>query len=250
MNQFELPHLDTHAHVAPDVTRSQLNELGRAHIFAMTRTLDEAEAVCVRDDAMVTWGLGVHPGRADALHGFEHDRFVQLLKSFAVVGEVGLDKRGHADLQGSVFSRVLSLCSDQPVILSIHTAGRVNAALESLRVSPQRGAVLHWFLGSTEQLHEAVRLGAYFSVNAAMPTSLLSAVPGNRVLTETDFPARRSRARRPGDTNAIEEVLAECWRVPPDVVRHRVWANLKRLLLDTGAIDRVGEAFADTALSV
>ena len=119
----------------------------------------------------------------------------------------------------------------------------------ALRVSPQRGALLHWFLGTPEQLHEAVRLGAYFSVNAAMPTGLLSAVPGNRVLTETHFPARRSRARRPGDTNAIEDILAEFLGVPPDVVRHRVWVNLKRLLLETGAIDRVGEAFADIAVS-
>ena len=55
MSQFELPRLDAHAHIAPDVTRSQLNELGRAHIFAMTRTLDEAEAVRTRDDEAVTW---------------------------------------------------------------------------------------------------------------------------------------------------------------------------------------------------
>jgi len=41
----ELPPLDCHAHIAPDVTASQLDGLGSALIFAVTRSLDEARFV-------------------------------------------------------------------------------------------------------------------------------------------------------------------------------------------------------------
>jgi hypothetical protein len=48
----------------------------------------------------------------------------------------------------------------------------------------------------------------------------------------------------------VEAMLAEAWDVPHDVARHRVWVNFKRLLIATGAIDRVSDALADNALSV
>lgn len=250
MSPLNLPSLDAHVHVAPDVTQPQLDDLGHTHVFAMTRNLDEAEAVHRRDDGAVTWGLGVHPARPDALLGFDGDRFAHLLESFGVVGEIGLDRRGVANLQRSVFIEILRRCSGEPVLLSIHTAGRVPSTLECLRRAPHTGAILHWFLGTPTDLDEAVRLGAYFSVNAAMPSNLLDAIPADRVLTETDFPARNTKARLPGDVAHAEEALAAIWEVPLEVARHRVWTNLKALLIDSGAIDRVGEGLADTVLAV
>lgn len=250
MSPTQLPAFDAHAHIAPDVTSDQIRALGKGHVFAMTRTLDEAEAVRNRRDAALTWCLGVHPGRPDALERFDLERFDLLLNSFAAVGEVGLDKRGPLGLQKDVFRHVLRSCAQAPVVVSIHSAGRVSATLELLRSARLEAPILHWFLGSKAELNEAVRAGAYFSVNAGMSPDLIRAMPPDRILTETDFPARRTRARRPGDTMGVEVLLAEIWQVPQDVVRHRVWVNCKGLMMSTGAIDRVSDDLADHILSV
>ena len=249
MSPTQLPAFDAHAHIAPDVTNDQIRALGNAHVFAMTRTLDEAEAVRNRQDAAMTWCLGVHPGRPDALERFDLKQF-ERLNSFAAVGEVGLDKRGPLDLQKDVFRHVLRSCAQAPVVVSIHSAGRVSATLELLTSARFEAPVLHWFLGSRAELNEAVKAGAYFSVNAGMSPDLIRAMPPDRILTETDFPARRTRARRPGDTIGVEVLLAEVWQAPQDVVRHRVWVNCKELMISTGAIDRVSEDLADHILSV
>ncbi len=60
-NPLGLPSLDCHAHIAPDVTRHQLDTLGHTHIFAVTRSLSEAEEVAERVDSRLTWGIGIHP---------------------------------------------------------------------------------------------------------------------------------------------------------------------------------------------
>src|SRR5690349_879515 len=58
----DLPPLDCHAHIAPDVTRSQIRALNGAIIFAMTRSPAEAGAAARRSDATILWGYGAHPG--------------------------------------------------------------------------------------------------------------------------------------------------------------------------------------------
>jgi len=83
--------LDCHAHIAPDVTSAQLTSLGEAHVFAMTRSFDEAAAVVTRYDPVLTWGLGVHPGVPAARAAYDSERFRSLLPRFALVGEMGLD---------------------------------------------------------------------------------------------------------------------------------------------------------------
>jgi TatD DNase family protein len=192
----------------------------------------------------------VHPGRPDALETFDLDRFSALLSTFAVVGEVGLDRRGSLAAQKKVFGEVLRVCQGAPVLVSIHSAGRVRAVLDLLQAVAVPAPVLHWFLGSESDLAIAVQSGAYFSVNAAMSRDLVRAIPSDRVLTESDFPGRGTRARRPGDVTAVEAMLAEAWGVPQDVARHRVWVNFKRLLIASGAIDRVSDALSDHVLSV
>ena len=68
------PPLDTHAHVDPGIDASELRKLG-AFIFAMTRSLEEFEAVRSRSDLRALWGVGVHPGLVRAQKAFTVERF-------------------------------------------------------------------------------------------------------------------------------------------------------------------------------
>lgn len=248
--QDRLPTLDCHAHIAPDVTHSQLATLGHSHVFAVTRSLSEARLVMNRDDRGLTWGIGVHPAVATARAEYNPEVFRQLLPRFALVGEVGLDRRGTRDEQERILSDVLGACDGKPVMISIHSTGRTRAVLDLVKQRPHPGVILHWFLGTSSELTEAVRLGTYFSVNSAMSDALLAAMPRDRVLPETDFPARQVRARTPGETTALEKRLATLWRISDQETRHQHWTNLKRLAVVSGAINVVSESLADTLLTV
>ena len=248
--QDRLPTLDCHAHIAPDVTHSQLATLGHSHVFAVTRSLSEARLVMNRDDRGLTWGIGVHPAVATARAEYNPEVFRQLLPQFALVGEVGLDRRGTRDEQERILGDVLGACDGKSVMISIHSTGRTREVLDLVKQRPHPGVILHWFLGTSSELTEAVRLGTYFSVNSAMGDALLTAMPRDRVLPETDFPARQVRARTPGETTALAKRLAALWRISDQETRRQLWTNLNRLAVASGAIDVVSESLADTLLTV
>lgn len=241
MPHSKLPPLDAHAHIAADVTGSQINKLEPAVVFAMTRSVKEA-LYTLRPDAAssenVVWGLGSHPGVDQTVTQFDGDAFAQAASRFAVIGEVGLDRRGNAAAQIAMFRSVLSAASGQPVLLSVHSVGRCTAVLDEIERAPHPGVVLHWFNGTAAEIARAVSLGCYFSVNAAMNPGILKRIPLDRTLTETDFPASRSKtgASQPGDVAQIEAVLAE---QHGHDVRTQVWANLARVCGRSGAAERM-----------
>lgn len=244
-----LPALDAHAHIAPDVTPKQIAALGQSVTFAMTRSLQEAHQVKTRRDPALVWGIGVHPGVAAARGGWDARQFTELLGAFALVGEVGLDRRG-GDLarQRWIFQELLNVVRSEPVLVSIHSAGAASEVVEYLHDADVRGAILHWFDGDANDVTGAIETDAYFSVNAAMSEDQLRLLPPERVLSETDFPARKVRARKPADTQKIEQLLGQVWNQTPEEVRARVWWNLRTLSERSGAIERLPEPLADTLL--
>ncbi|MGP5291994.1 TatD family hydrolase [Brachybacterium tyrofermentans] len=244
-----LPALDTHAHIAPDVTSKQIAALGQSVTFAMTRSVQEARQVKSRRDPALVWGIGVHPGVAAARDGWNAKQFTELLGSFALVGEIGLDRRG-GDLarQRSIFRELLNVVKSEPLLVSIHSTGATSEVVEYLHNADMRGAILHWFNGNSDDISGALETDAYFSVNAAMSEDQLRLLPPERVLTETDFPARKVRARKPADTQRIEQLLSQVWGQTPEEVRARVWWNLRTLCERSGAIERLPEPIADTLL--
>lgn len=247
---MNLPALDAHAHIAPDVTAAQLRQLGDAHVLAVTRSLAEARATTRRrPDDTLTWGLGIHPGSAAARREFEEADFARLLPAFALVGEIGLDANA-ADLdhQSNILRTVLNACADQPVLISVHST-KATAQLTDIVVNqPHPGLILHWFLGSQEQQQAAAQAGAYFSVNNAMPDTALATLSRERVLPETDFVRPGRRGRQPGDTAAVVTRLARLWNLSPGAAQQQCWANFRRIAVSSGAVDRLPDATADVLL--
>lgn len=249
MTGFSLPALDAHAHIAPDVTSAQIAALGQSVVFAMTRSLHEARQVRSRRDPELVWGIGVHPGVPAARAAWNAKQFTDLLDSFALVGEVGLDRRGGEwARQRSIFKQVLSIVRSEPVLVSVHSSGAATEVVEQLHDAEMRRAILHWFNGDATDISHAIETDAYFSVNAAMSEDQLRMLPPERVLCETDFPARKARARKPADTQRIEQLLSQVWGKSPDEVRAKTWWNLRTLSERSGAIERLPEPVADRLL--
>src|SRR3954452_3710215 len=96
MSPSDLPPLDCHAHIAPDVTRPQITGLNGALVFAMTRTPGEARVAARRSDPTLAWGFGAHPGLPDAISRVNEPVLREAVRAHAVMGEIGLDRRGAA----------------------------------------------------------------------------------------------------------------------------------------------------------
>jgi TatD DNase family protein len=243
----DLPPLDCHAHIAPDVTQPQVAGLRGALVFAMTRTPAEARAAACRSDPALAWGFGAHPGLPAAISGLEETVLRAAVGSHVVMGEIGLDRRGPAGPQRAALETILNACHGQPVLLSLHSTGRTRQVLDVLREQPHPGAVLHWFNGLPDEISEAVALGCYFSVNNAMSDERLVQIPPDRMLPETDFPTSRKTtlASKPGDIRALERRLAQRDGVSELAVRHGFYRNLTSLAAAAGARSRLPIGFRD-----
>jgi TatD DNase family protein len=245
MSPSDLPPLDCHAHVAPDVTKLQIAGLNGALVFAMTRTADEARAAASRSDPTLVWGFGAHPGIPDAISRVNESVLREAIQSHVVMGEIGMDRKGPDGPQREALEAILDACKKQPVVLSLHSTGRTRQLLDVLRQHPHPGTVLHWFNGTPDEISEAVALGCYFSVNNAMSDDRLAQIPTERMLPETDFPASRKStlASKPGDSRALEKRLArrDCSHV--NAVRHGFYRTLAGLLAVSGARPRMPQGF-------
>jgi TatD DNase family protein len=251
-----LPPIDAHAHVVTNIDKRDLRAL-RAVVFAVTREPREWEAALTRRDDACVWGLGCHPGLSSAAADFDSERLFGLLAGTPLIGEVGLDARSKIPgrRQRDVLEAVLEVAQVLPRILSVHSVGRTDEVLRSVRQRPSSGVVLHWWRGTEEETRAAVELGCYFSVNGAETKGpkVLAHVPRDRVLTETDFPySRRSdrAAARPGAVSTIEEALARTWKSDVAEVRRQVWTNLGRLCASTNTLDLMPRSIQATLLTV
>jgi TatD DNase family protein len=231
--------VDAHAHIDPSIAPRDLEEL-QAVIFAMTRSLTEAETALNRNDSTTVWGVGTHPGLAGALGVFREERFAALLDKSPLVGEVGLDGKSKVplDKQCAVLSRILKLVQSTPRIVSLHSFAATDRVLQELDLAPISGAVLHWWLGDEVQTKKAVDLGCFFSVNIGMARrpDVLRGIPVDRLLTETDHPAGNKSGRlprRPGEVSDIEAMIAQLHSLEPQDIRLLIWRNLLKLTSQT-----------------
>jgi TatD DNase family protein len=241
LSPSDLPALDCHAHIAPDVTAPQIRALGGAIILAMTRTPPEARYAANRDDPTILWGYGVHPAVPDAFAALTEDGIRSAIARHVVIGEVGLDRKSAVEPQTAALDLILRVCANQPVLLSLHSTGRTSHLLDTLSQRPHPGAILHWFNGTRNEIQRAAAMGCYFSVNAAMSDERLAWIPQERLLPETDFPSSRrtTQAHRPGDIDFLEQRLSRLTDQPATAVREMWYRNFAELANRTGVLPRL-----------
>ena len=188
--------------------------------------------------------LGLHPQLVKE-RATEISIWRDFLPQARYIGEVGLDAGPRFydsfDAQKRVFETVLRECADQGgKILTIHSVRSARTVLDMIEayLPPSRGSfVLHWFTGNQAEADRAIRLGAYFSINAEMLRSdrhrkMIMSLPIDRVLTETDGPFTKvdNRVAEPSDVAHAVLGLAELRAMPPGELSELMVANLKRIV--------------------
>lgn len=238
--------IDTHFHLDlfPDAAAvAERCEARKIYTIAVTNApcvFDRTEQM-TRGKKYLRAALGLHPELAVERRG-ELPTFEALLPRTRYVGEVGLDystpSASDRRIQRSVFEEVLRLCSAAgDKVLTVHSRRAADDVVDAIGPSFQGTVVLHWYSGSMQTLERAVAAGAYFSINTAMCQgkrfcSLLSRIPRERILTETDGPFIDVAGRRaePADVQGVIAALARLWGEETDGVVRLLYANFARAL--------------------
>ncbi len=243
----ELPTLDAHAHIDPRRTFKELSSAGA--VLAMTLSLDEAEKVLQRSDAMVAWGVGCHPRKLAAQQAFDPHQFARLVEHSAVIGEIGLDVAYQVpfELQLKTLRCALNYAAQNPRIVSIHSFGtnrssRISSTsliLEELRQTPVTAPILHWWTGTADETRQAVELGCYFSVHSAVARRSVfrTRVPPERLLVESDHGWADPLGAIPHRVIWVEYLLSASLGMDVQEVRRLVWRNFAEVVRLTGTRD-------------
>ena len=100
------------------------------------------------------------------------------------------------DVQLSSFAYICECLRGQNKIVSVHSRKGEVETLNMLKEYSVNNVIFHWYSGPLRLIEEIVVAGYYFSVNEAMTISesgrkIISRIPLDRILTESDAPFNR-----------------------------------------------------------
>ena len=238
--------IDTHCHLdLYDRPTEVADRATRAKVLTITVTnlpsAFEKAYPHIKQFNQIRIALGLHPLLAKQ-HLSERFRFKQLVDKTSYIGEIGLDfsKAGFEtkDLQVDSFKFVFKSLENKRKFISIHSRQAESAVLDILdEVNYPFPVVFHWYSGNLNNLERALQKGHYFSINPTMIETangkkIISRIPSNRVLTETDGPFVQigGRAAEPTDVIRVERFLASEWKISNIDAKNIVKENFLRII--------------------
>lgn len=239
--------IDTHAHID---AAGGVNALKRpdsdAHVIAVTNLPRNFTQLRRIHHPRITWALGLHPAQPHPPTTI--DEFIKELATCTVIGEIGLDATTTINPGGvpmarqrNELERILSHPETARRLITIHSRRSIPATIEHLAAAHHPAAVLHWFTGTPTQARKAADLGAYFSINDRMhrKNDLLTALPHDRVLLETDAPYT-GKTSTPGSLEPAVRMLAHAWSLTRTQVEDQILSNQQHLFtqLDVHPLSR------------
>ncbi|MDG6347615.1 TatD family hydrolase [Luteimonas sp. 8-5] len=241
--------VDLHCHLDlyPDHEAAIL-EAEAAGVFTLTVTTTpkawQRNLELTKATRYVRAALGLHPQLvAERFH--ELPIWDAHLPETRYIGEVGLDAGPRYyrsfDLQKEVFAHVLCECAKAGnKVITVHSVRAAKAVLDHIEAHLPAGRgriVLHWFTGTKSESRRAIDMGCYFSINSTMLDNerhreMVSTIPLDRILTETDGPFTKigERPSRPSDVIITVAALGQLHNVPPNEIAVTIRNNLRRLL--------------------
>lgn len=181
---------------------------------------------------------GLHPELVQERYS-ELSLILEKIVDEKYIGEIGLDySNKHSldarKLQRKAFEKILHKCSEiQNRVISIHSRRASSDVIDLVGKNFAGTVILHWYSGSLSDLKKALVYDFYFSVNPAMVSSysgqnIISRIPADRILTETDGPFLEldNEPAEPHNLNNVIEYLSKIWRIGLDEVNSQIRINI------------------------
>lgn len=239
--------IDFHSHLDlypdPHAVATECSNQG-IYVLSVTTTPSawSGTSALAKPSSRIRTALGLHPQLAHQRKS-ELEMFDVNLPDAPYIGEIGLDGapefRKHWDDQLTVFNHILQACTHAGGrVMSIHSRRATAEVLDRLEAFPDAGVpILHWFSGNERDLERAITLNCWFSVGPAMlaakkSRALVSHMPRERILTETDGPFAQvdGRSAMPWDAQRAVVQLAALWGMPMEGVDQKLVNNLHSLV--------------------
>jgi TatD DNase family protein len=234
--------IDTHAHIYLDQFKSDLDAMfERAREAGVERIYMPAIASADIPDLLQTETLhpdlccammGLHPCYVGDDYKVELDIVADWLskRSFAAVGEVGLDFHWdltHVEAQREAFSTQVGWAADLGLPVVIHSRKSTDACIEIIR-GLQDGrlkGIFHCFSGTVEEAREIIDLGFYLGIGGVLTykngglAPVIEAVGLDRIVLETDAPYLtpvpfRGKRNEPAHLRLVAQRLSEVSGLP------------------------------------
>ena len=197
------------------------------HILAVTNTpsvFHFTKNISLKH-ANVLPAIGLHPELVNERIG-ELGFMLKSIPTEKFIGEIGLDySNRHSSedrkLQRKVFKKVLNKCAEVGNrVISIHSRRAASDVISMVGNNFPGTVILHWYSGGLGDLEQAVLNKFYFSINPAMIKSkagqnIISRIPQNRVLTETDGPVidMENNPIEPHQIGKVISYLSKIWQL-------------------------------------
>ena len=195
--------LDAHAHIDEygENLDAALDQIRTNQIFTLAVSMnpDSYRRTCdiANSCDFIIPSFGIHPWRASKFYD-KLDQFTSVAEQSPMIGEIGLDHRFVDDLssfphQNKVFDYFLDVASKHEKIINLHTSGAEREVVEKLEKFRIPRSIVHWYNGPLELIDRYLSAGAWFTIGVELLFSngistILDAIPNDRLLTETDNP--------------------------------------------------------------
>lgn len=246
-SEVELSFFDAHYHLdLSDNPKNMANKIEKNEVYtiAMTNTpsVFTHTQKLVSDKKFIRAAIGLHPQLA-SVKKHELNLFNSLLSKTRYVGEIGLDytKSSLDDrkTQLQVFKSILDECAKYgDKVLSVHSRNSSKDVINTIGNDYPGKVILHWYSGSINDLQTAIDFGFYFSVNYSMISSqkgkkIISRIPVDRILTETDGPFIKINKKPSCPTNIDITIKKLAILLNKDCIElKRIILNNLKILLD------------------
>jgi len=247
---------DSHAHITDKSYAKDLDDvLQRAEnagiqgimIVGVTERNSES-AVRMAESLPRAWAsVGIHPHDASSCNDQALEKLENLAKHPKVRawGETGLDfnrMRSPQNVQEKWFIRQLQVAAklNLPVIFHERDSDGRFLSLLKKHGSENLKGIVHCFSGNRDELKAYLNLGLYIGITGILTHKsrgadlrrMVSAIPDNRILLETDAPyltpsPERNRFRRnePAFVRSVFDKLCEVKQMSPDYLADRLLQN-------------------------
>lgn len=238
-------YIDTHCHIDMFKNPKQVLktcESKRIITIGMTNLPSHFEMglAHVQNCKFVRFALGLHPLFADR-HKGEYIKFRKNVEKTSYIGEVGLDFSRDGihtkDKQIESFEFVLNEIKGKKKIVSLHSRKAESEVLYYLKKFGIKLAIFHWYSGTLTNIATIIESGYFFSVNPAMVNSksgqkIISKIPLNRLLTETDAPYTliEGKATKPEDVKYVVQYLAQIYKKKETEIEQIIYNNFQNLI--------------------
>jgi TatD DNase family protein len=231
------------------VARARVAGVGRI-VTISTRVKKHPQVLAVAEKfPEVFCSVGTHPHNAHEELDIDARALVALAKhpKIVAIGEAGLDyhyDNSPRDAQAQGFRQHIAAARETGLPLVIHSRDCDADMAQILREESGKGAfpaVLHCFTGGRGLAFAAIELGHYVSFTGILTfkrsddlRAIAAALPGDRILVETDAPylaplPYRGKRNEPAYVSETAKVLANVRGVPAEAVADQTTENFFRL---------------------